>query len=144
MSIFVVAGCFYTWQFLNYKKLCMDTTINHDLVIKNSPADLVFLAAVHNYDESTKTIMILIESTHDWSGFTGHKESVLALGFFGVLILNAIEYDINVHYVIFEYHQIINGVYTALGKQRPFLKDRKRFRQAKLNRDGSVEFLDEF
>ena len=119
------------------------TDFNNDLLIMNNPADLILLATVYNYDGTNKSVTILIDSSQDWSTMTGEASNIMALGFFGMIILKAIEHDMNVAYYFLEYFQVINGISVDTGKARPFIRDGKRFKRMKVNRDGSYSLLPE-
>jgi hypothetical protein len=139
--IYIWPGISIPGIFFKQFKINFMTEFNNDLLIKNNPADLVLLALALNYDGTEKSVSILIDSAQNWPVATGgYDDNFKILGFWGSMVISWLEHDTEIKCLVLKYYQVVNGESMDIATSRPFLKDGNRFKQAVVNRDGTIVF----
>ena len=112
----------------------------NDLLIKDNPADMILLITVTDFDGTEKKVSLLFDSSDDWRNLTKKENPISVLGFFGFGFLKCLEQDSMVKMFSIQVSQVVNGKQGEFLVLRPYIRDGKRFRQATVKMDGTVDF----
>jgi hypothetical protein len=104
---------------------------------------MILLITVIDYDGTEKKVTLLFDSCDDWRNLTNEERPICVLGFFGIVFLRCLEHDMNVKMFYVECSQVIKGEQKDFVRLKPFVRDGMQFKRANVNRDGSIEFIEQ-